>query len=215
MLGNRGTVAKATKFLCLEDVSWPNWCLYQVSTWLVSKEQNYCRVFVFSLFRVFVFQLFKMLGNTGMVAKATKFLCLEDVPWPNWCLYQVSTWLVSKEKNYCRVFVFSLFRVFVFWVLGLRSLFSESSFSECPWLSVLKWKVQADSTEGLRETSKITFSLAKSICESYLNIIANQLSRLSHHWWVTEETSNTQTKVTYRLTMNDPNKQNCRSKTLI
>ena len=33
----------------------------------------------FQLFRVFVFQLFKMLGNTGMVAKATKFLCLEDV----------------------------------------------------------------------------------------------------------------------------------------
>ena len=28
--------------------------------------------------RVFVFQLFKMLGNTGMVAKATKFLYLED-----------------------------------------------------------------------------------------------------------------------------------------
>ena len=107
-------VAKATKFLCLEDVSWPNWCLYQVSTWLVSKEQNYCRVFVFSLFGVFVFQLFKMLGNIGMVAKATKFLCLEDVSWPNWCLYQVSTWLVSKEQNYCRVFVFSLFGVFVF-----------------------------------------------------------------------------------------------------
>ena len=34
--------------------------------------------FVFSLFRVFVFQLFKMLGNVGMVAKATKFLYLED-----------------------------------------------------------------------------------------------------------------------------------------
>ena len=33
---------------------------------------------VFSLFRVFVSQLFKMLGNTGMVAKATKFLHLED-----------------------------------------------------------------------------------------------------------------------------------------
>ena len=32
----------------------------------------------FSLFRVFVFRLFKMLGNTGMVAKATKFLYLED-----------------------------------------------------------------------------------------------------------------------------------------
>ena len=28
--------------------------------------------------RVFVFQLFKMLGNTGMVVKATKFLYLED-----------------------------------------------------------------------------------------------------------------------------------------
>ena len=106
MLGNTGMVAKVTKFLCLEDVSWPNWCLYQISTWLVSKEQNYCRVFVF--------QLFKMLWNTGMVAKATKFLCLEDVSWPNWCLYQVSTWLVSKEQNYCRVFVFSLFMVFVF-----------------------------------------------------------------------------------------------------
>ena len=26
----------------------------------------------------FVFQLFKMLGNTGMVAKATKFPCSED-----------------------------------------------------------------------------------------------------------------------------------------
>ena len=36
------------------------------------------RVFVFSVFRVFVFQLFKMLGNTGMVAKAAKFLYLED-----------------------------------------------------------------------------------------------------------------------------------------
>ena len=33
---------------------------------------------VFSLFRVFVFQLFKILGNTGMVAKAAKFLYLED-----------------------------------------------------------------------------------------------------------------------------------------
>ena len=33
---------------------------------------------VFSLFRVFVFQLLKMLGNTGIVAKATKFLYLED-----------------------------------------------------------------------------------------------------------------------------------------
>ena len=31
-----------------------------------------------SVFRVFVFQLFKMLGNTGMVAKAPKFLYLED-----------------------------------------------------------------------------------------------------------------------------------------
>ena len=29
-------------------------------------------------FRVFVFKLSKMLGNTGMVAKATKFLYLED-----------------------------------------------------------------------------------------------------------------------------------------
>ena len=40
----------------------------------------YCRVFVFSLSRVFVFQLFKILGNTGMVAKATKFIgiYLED-----------------------------------------------------------------------------------------------------------------------------------------
>ena len=94
------------------------------------------KIIVFSLFGVFVFQLFKMLGNTGMVAKATKFLCLEDVSWPNWCLYQVSTWLVSKEQNYCRVFVFSLFRVFVFWVLGLRSLFSESSFSERPIVSL-------------------------------------------------------------------------------
>ena len=111
MLGNTGMVAKATKFLCLEGVSWPNWCLYQVSTWLVSKEQNYCRVFVFSLFRVFAFSLFKMLGNTGMVAKATKFLCLQNVSWSNWCLYRVSTWLVSKEQNYCRVFVF--------WVLSL------------------------------------------------------------------------------------------------
>ena len=103
MLGNTRMVGKATKFLCLEDVSWPNWCLYQISTWLVSKEQNYCRVFVF--------QLFKMLGNTGMVAKATKFLCLQDVSWPNWCLYQISTWLVSKEQNYCRVFVFQLFKM--------------------------------------------------------------------------------------------------------
>ena len=34
--------------------------------------------FIFSLFRVFVFQPFKMLGNTGMVAKATKFLYLKD-----------------------------------------------------------------------------------------------------------------------------------------
>ena len=34
--------------------------------------------FVFSLFRVFVFQPFKMLGNTGMVGTATKFLYLED-----------------------------------------------------------------------------------------------------------------------------------------
>ena len=33
---------------------------------------------VFSRFRIFVFQLFKMLGNTGMVAKATNFLYLED-----------------------------------------------------------------------------------------------------------------------------------------
>ena len=32
----------------------------------------------FSVFRVFVFQLFKMLGNTGMVANAAKFLYLED-----------------------------------------------------------------------------------------------------------------------------------------
>ena len=31
----------------------------------------------FSVFRVFVFQLFKMLGNTGMVAMAAKFLHLE------------------------------------------------------------------------------------------------------------------------------------------
>ena len=45
---------------------------------MASKQQNYCRVFLFSLFRVFVFQLFKMLGNTSMVAKATKFLYLED-----------------------------------------------------------------------------------------------------------------------------------------
>ena len=108
---NTGMAAMATTFLYLEDVSWPDWCLCQASTWLASKEQNYCRVFVFSLFRVFVFQLFKMLENTGMVAKATKFLCLEDV---YWCLYQVSAWLASKEQNYCRVFVFSLFRVFVF-----------------------------------------------------------------------------------------------------
>ena len=42
-----------------------------------AKQQNYCRVFVFS-----VSQLFKMLGNTGMVAKgkAAKFLYLEDEP---------------------------------------------------------------------------------------------------------------------------------------
>ena len=34
---------------------------------------------VFSLFRVFFFlQLFKMLGNTMVVGKATKFLYLED-----------------------------------------------------------------------------------------------------------------------------------------
>ena len=33
---------------------------------------------VFSLFRVFVFRLLKMLGNTVVVAKATKFLYLED-----------------------------------------------------------------------------------------------------------------------------------------
>ena len=32
----------------------------------------------FLTFRVFVFQLFKMLGNTVVVAKATKFLYLED-----------------------------------------------------------------------------------------------------------------------------------------
>ena len=38
----------------------------------------YCMVFVFSLSRVFVFQLFKMLGNTVVIAEATKFLCLED-----------------------------------------------------------------------------------------------------------------------------------------
>ena len=86
----------------------------QVSTWLASKQQKYCRVFVFSLFRVFVFRLFKMLGNTGMVAKATKFLYLEDESWPKLCLYLVSTWLASKQQKYCRVFVFSLFRVFVF-----------------------------------------------------------------------------------------------------
>ena len=34
--------------------------------------------FFFHFFRVFVFQLFKMLGNTGMVAKAAKFLYLKD-----------------------------------------------------------------------------------------------------------------------------------------
>ena len=82
ILGNTGMVAKATKFLYLEDESWPKQSLYQVSTWLASKQQNYCIVFVFSLFGVFVFQLFKMLGNTGMVAKATKFLYLEDEFWP-------------------------------------------------------------------------------------------------------------------------------------
>ena len=67
----------------------------------------------------------------------------------------------------------------------------------------------------MRKTFKITFSLAKSICESPLNIIANRLSRLSHHGWVTEKTLNTQTDITYRLMMNDPNKHNCRLKTSI
>ena len=37
---------------------------------------------LFLSFMVFVFQLFKMLGNTGMVAKATKFLYLEDESLP-------------------------------------------------------------------------------------------------------------------------------------
>ena len=33
---------------------------------------------LFFLFRVFVFRIFKMLGNTVVVAKATKFLYSED-----------------------------------------------------------------------------------------------------------------------------------------
>ena len=33
---------------------------------------------LFSHFRVFVFRIFKMLGNTVVVAKATKFLYSED-----------------------------------------------------------------------------------------------------------------------------------------
>ena len=36
----------------------------------------------FLTFRIFVFQLVKILGNTGLVAKATKFLYLEDKSWP-------------------------------------------------------------------------------------------------------------------------------------
>ena len=36
----------------------------------------------FLTFRAFVLQLVKMLGNTGLVAKATKFLYLEDKSWP-------------------------------------------------------------------------------------------------------------------------------------
>ena len=53
-----------------------------------------------------------MLVNTGMVVKATKFLYLEDVSWPNWCLYQVSR---AKNRIIAGSFL-SLFRVFVFWV---------------------------------------------------------------------------------------------------
>ena len=54
------------------------WEIQLVSTCLASKQQNYCRVFVFSLFRVFVFRLFKMLGNTAADAMVRKFLYLED-----------------------------------------------------------------------------------------------------------------------------------------
>ena len=46
--------------------------------WPASK-QNYCRVFIFSLFRVFVFQIVKKLLNTAMAAMASKFLYLKDV----------------------------------------------------------------------------------------------------------------------------------------
>ena len=41
---------------------------------LFSNFQGLC----FLIFRFLVFQLFKMLENTGIVAKATKFLYLED-----------------------------------------------------------------------------------------------------------------------------------------
>ena len=41
--------------------------------WPANNRINYCRVFVFSLFRAFVFQLFKMLGNTVVVALQPSF----------------------------------------------------------------------------------------------------------------------------------------------
>ena len=71
-------VAKATKFLYLEDESCPN----NVSTKFQLDWPANNRIIAGSLFsqffRVFVFRLFKMLGNTAVVATATKFLYLED-----------------------------------------------------------------------------------------------------------------------------------------
>ena len=66
-----GGIKKSTENLCYLCI---NLIMYTVGTSIA------CTVLytVFSLFTVFVFQLFKMLGNTGMVAKATKFLYLED-----------------------------------------------------------------------------------------------------------------------------------------
>ena len=173
MLGNTGMVAKATTFLYLEDLSWPNWCLYQVSTWLVSKEQNY--------YRVFVFQLFKMLGNTDMVAKATKFLCLEDVSWPNWCLYQISTWLVSKEQNYCRVFVFSLFRVFVFQLfkmLGKTGMVAKAT--KILYLEDVSWPT---CNWCLYPVSTWLASKQHNYCRSFFsNLLGSLFSNFSKCW---------------------------------
>ena len=66
---------------------------------------------------------------------------------------------------------------------------------------------------GSEKAFKITFSLAKSICDSSLNIIANRLTVITT--LMSHRENFKYTNVTYRLMMNDPNKHNCRLRTLI